>query len=215
MNYIRYSISEPSDFGLTSSIPTFHFRFVPHDTTESTGEHHITGFKYVGQILSCAPIFLAQSRRDFGQKISWKKITFWILLTNWSKEIGKSWYDADQEHRQRSGRLSITRILFACLVSPSVRKTPKTGGDIDTDTMDTTIRVIEEKKRENTERERSDDIASGPLHFVMEMIQKDIDTKVRGGIAPLCDGDDTKGHRYEGAGRNCPPLRQFTGYSEW
>ena len=83
--------------------------------------------------------------------------------------------------------MSITRILFACLVSPSVRKTPKTGGDIDTDTMDTTIRVIEEKKRENTERERSDDIASGPLHFVMEMIQKDIDTKVRGGIALLSD----------------------------
>jgi len=33
------------------------------------------------------------------------------------KVIGKSWFEADEEHRQTNGRLSLTRILFACLVS--------------------------------------------------------------------------------------------------
>ena len=35
MNYIRHSISDPSDFGLTTSIPTFHFRH-PFTTMQPT-----------------------------------------------------------------------------------------------------------------------------------------------------------------------------------
>ena len=98
-------------------------------------------------------------------------------VTKEAEELkGKSWYDADQEHRQRSNRLSITRVVFACLLLPEVTR-------MDDDV--TTIKDVEVKQDEEEARGRLD-IASRLKDFITDTIMPHID--IRGGVALLSKG---------------------------
>eukprot|EP00558_Chaetoceros_sp_UNC1202_P007996 CAMPEP_0197248950 /NCGR_PEP_ID=MMETSP1429-20130617/44060_1 /TAXON_ID=49237 /ORGANISM="Chaetoceros sp., Strain UNC1202" /LENGTH=136 /DNA_ID=CAMNT_0042710331 /DNA_START=92 /DNA_END=499 /DNA_ORIENTATION=+ len=46
------------------------------------------------------------------------------------KEIGSSWFEAEEEHRVRTGRLSLTRIIFVCLIEESDSFDVKQSNDV-------------------------------------------------------------------------------------